>query len=522
MAYIDKYGVEFSDDRKTLVRCPVNFCGDYVIPNNILNIGNGAFGGCNSMTSVSIPNGIKSIGEKAFFNCNSLQSVVVPDSVVCIGNSVFEKCGLLASVIIPNGITSIGDCAFKGCVSLISIKIPDSVSRIGEKAFYGCWCLTSVTIGNSVTRIGKEAFTECCRLKSITIPDGVISIEERTFYGCWELTAVAIGKNVSCIGERAFYDCHNLIAITIPNSVTSIGEGAFSECSSLTSVTIPNSVTSIGNYAFLGCSELKDIFVPLGQEERFSEKDGLKDFADEIRRTSEQRMASGEFKRTWEECLQDWSDYLNRIRDSSNPLNKSILSSIENGLEPSVFPPVGICLTVDEYNYFFFFLRDIKEIYGWCESGKKIHDCVRLSTKYGQRIGPDTPRKGFYKVVDVNSDEVKCLYNYRRYTTFYDEIITIKLHPFYNNVSEGPKAVQLMVDDIIEVKDVLLVDSVYDGKRDKAYKVIWDFVERAERFIPEHDGYSLSYSQYGGYNDFDDDTINSAFEGDPEMTWNVD
>ena len=84
------------------------------------------------------------------------------------------------------------------------------------------------------------------------------------------------------------------------------------------------------------------------------------------------------------------------------------------------------------------------------------------------------------------------------------------------------KLAKTLVDDIIEVKDVLLVDSVYDGKRDKAYKVIWDFVERAERFIPEHDGYSLSYSQYGGYNDFDDDTINSAFEGDPEMTWNVD
>lgn len=31
-----------------------------------------------------------------------------------------------------------------------------------------------------------------------------------------------------------------------------------------------------------------------------------------------------------------------------------------------------------------------------------------------------------------------------------------------------------------------------------------------------------SYEEYGGYNDFDDFTIDVAFEGDPEATWNID
>ena len=31
-----------------------------------------------------------------------------------------------------------------------------------------------------------------------------------------------------------------------------------------------------------------------------------------------------------------------------------------------------------------------------------------------------------------------------------------------------------------------------------------------------------SYDEYGGYNGYDDDTINEAFEGDPEATRNVD
>jgi hypothetical protein len=34
--------------------------------------------------------------------------------------------------------------------------------------------------------------------------------------------------------------------------------------------------------------------------------------------------------------------------------------------------------------------------------------------------------------------------------------------------------------------------------------------------------YTPSYEKYGGYNGYDDDTIDSAFEGDPEATWNID
>lgn len=34
--------------------------------------------------------------------------------------------------------------------------------------------------------------------------------------------------------------------------------------------------------------------------------------------------------------------------------------------------------------------------------------------------------------------------------------------------------------------------------------------------------YNLHYEKYGGYNDYDDDTIDDAFEGNPLNTWNVD
>lgn len=38
----------------------------------------------------------------------------------------------------------------------------------------------------------------------------------------------------------------------------------------------------------------------------------------------------------------------------------------------------------------------------------------------------------------------------------------------------------------------------------------------------DYDSYKPSYEKYNGYNGFDDFTIDSAFDGDPDATWNVD
>lgn len=38
----------------------------------------------------------------------------------------------------------------------------------------------------------------------------------------------------------------------------------------------------------------------------------------------------------------------------------------------------------------------------------------------------------------------------------------------------------------------------------------------------DEDNYGSSGEKYGWYNGFSDDAIDDAFEGDPEVTWNVD
>ena len=86
---------------------------------------------------------------------------VIPDGVIKIGDGAFSRCESLINIVIPDSVTSIGDRAFSRCSSLISIAIPGSVTSIGVHAFEFCRALRSVMIPNSVTSIGKLAFWDC-------------------------------------------------------------------------------------------------------------------------------------------------------------------------------------------------------------------------------------------------------------------------------------------------------------------------------------------------------------------------
>ena len=78
MAYFDKYGVEFSYDRKTLIKCPKDFLGAYVIPDSVTSIIGWAFQCCSGLTSVTIPNSVTSIEGYAFYGCSGLREIIVP------------------------------------------------------------------------------------------------------------------------------------------------------------------------------------------------------------------------------------------------------------------------------------------------------------------------------------------------------------------------------------------------------------------------------------------------------------
>ena len=111
-----------------------------------------------TFTTCVIESGVTTIGDYAFFGCSSLTSITIPDGVTSIGASAFRGCSSLTSITIPDSVTSIGAYTFRDCSSLTSITIPDGVTSIGTYAFYGCYSITSVIFSGSKPTLSTNTF----------------------------------------------------------------------------------------------------------------------------------------------------------------------------------------------------------------------------------------------------------------------------------------------------------------------------------------------------------------------------
>ena len=101
------------------------------IPNSVTSIGDRAFRGCSSLTSIVVDAGNTKYDSRN--ECNAIietasntliagcQNTIIPNSVTSIGEGAFWGCSSLTSIEIPNSVTSIGKGAFRYCSSLTKI-----------------------------------------------------------------------------------------------------------------------------------------------------------------------------------------------------------------------------------------------------------------------------------------------------------------------------------------------------------------------------------------------------------------
>ena len=93
-------------------------------------------------------------------------------------------------------------------------------------------------------------------------------------------------------------------------------------------------------------------------------------------------------------------------------------------------------------------------------------------------------------------------------------------HFFKECVSEERLELPEFVDEKVDRVDSSEIECPHILLSDQKPPFEVEFYDSSSYY--NHDYYDDGCSKYGGYNGYDDDTIDSAFEGDPELTWNID
>ncbi len=271
--FADIDGVLFDKAMTKLLFYPGGRSGEYVIPDGVKTIAEGAFGDCPSLTVLTVPVSVTTIEDYSVGDCYSLtdvyyggihsewERIVRLDYNHSLQNVTLHAliargiCGTdLIWSLDDNGVLMIsgnGDMSPSASDSdwvnyvdrdaVRSIRFEEGVTSIYFMAFIGCSNLTEVSIPASVTSIGNSCFYNCVSLTGIHVSednpnyadiDGVLFNKDKTTLICCpggRSGAYAIPAGTDAIANSAFSRC-GLTVVRIPASVTAIQPSSFSAC----------------------------------------------------------------------------------------------------------------------------------------------------------------------------------------------------------------------------------------------------------------------------------------------------
>ena len=235
---------------------------------NITAIGNYMFTACSALTSVADLSKVTSVGIQAFMNCSSLTTLegLNFSALTSIRQDAFnnmESFSLELGEHTFDALESLGIRAFANMTGITgTVVLPEGITEIPENAFSSTG-ITGVDWSH-ITVIGTGAFRKCAGLTELHLSDSVTSIGESAFSGSGLTGELQLPNSITSIGSNAFENVKIEGDLVLPNALTFLGTSAF-RGTAISSVTFPGTLKNIGSYAFYRCSHLSGtLIIPEG------------------------------------------------------------------------------------------------------------------------------------------------------------------------------------------------------------------------------------------------------------------
>lgn len=235
---------------------------------NITAVSDYMFTACSALTSVANLSKVTSVGVQAFMNCSALTTMegLNFSALTSIGQEAFnimESFSLELDEHTFDSLESLGVRAFANTTRITgTVVLPERITEIPEGAFLNTG-ITGVDWSH-ITAIGKSAFSKCAGLTELHLSDSVTSISESAFKGSGLTGELQLPNSVTSIGNEAFRNVKIEGELVLPNALTFLGTRAFNE-TTISSVTFPGTLKNIGDYAFYNCSKLSGtLIIPEG------------------------------------------------------------------------------------------------------------------------------------------------------------------------------------------------------------------------------------------------------------------
>ncbi len=259
-----------------------------IIPNTVEYIDSYAFHGTYTLNEIVFEDNsaLKFIGYYAFAE-SGLSSIILPDNLLNIGNGAFRHNYSLQIIYIPNSVIYVGDSAFANITNALPIFIEGNENQsdywnsywrylLGTPVYYNIKLYNGFAYNLSgqilsyfgtdsevvipsqiddvtITTLGAGSFARKSNITKITIPNTITDLifNDNSNIGVFEgninLKEVVFedGSTLTTISGRAFSGNIRLESINLPNSVTYIESDAFNWNLSLKSITLPSSLQNM-------------------------------------------------------------------------------------------------------------------------------------------------------------------------------------------------------------------------------------------------------------------------------------